>query len=35
MLEMIHPFAPGYELKYNKHYIGLAQNGQANNFVTF
>ena len=29
------PFAPGYELKYNKHYIGLAQNGQANNFVAF
>jgi hypothetical protein len=35
MLEMVHTFAPGYELKYNKHYIGLAQNGQANNFVTF
>lgn len=35
MLEMIHTFAPGYELKYNKHYIGLAQNGEANNFVVF
>lgn len=35
MLGMIHEFAPGYELKYNKHYIGLAQNGQANNFVAF
>jgi hypothetical protein len=35
VLEMIHGFAPGYELKYNKHYIGLAQNGEANNFVVF
>ena len=35
MLEMIHGFELGYELKYNKHYIGLAQNGQANNFVVF
>jgi hypothetical protein len=35
MLDMIHGFAPGYELKYNKHYIGLAQNGEANNFVVF
>lgn len=35
MLEMIQSFAPGYELKYNKHYIGLALNGQANNFVAF
>ena len=35
MLELIHPFAPGYELKYNKHYIGLAQNGQPDNFVIF
>ena len=35
MLDMIQPFAPGYELKYNKHYIGLAKNGQANNFVVF
>lgn len=35
MLKMIHEFAPGYELKYNKHYIGLAQNGQPNNFVIF
>ena len=35
MLLMIHSFAPGYELKYNKHYIGLALNGQANNFVAF
>jgi hypothetical protein len=35
MLEMIRTFAPGYELKYNKHYIGLALNGEANNFVVF
>lgn len=35
LLETIHSFAPAYELKYNKYYIGLAQNGQANNFVAF
>ncbi len=35
VLELIHSFAPGYELKYNKHYIGLAQNGQPDNFVIF
>jgi hypothetical protein len=35
ILELIHAFAPGYELKYNKHYIGLAQNGQPDNFVIF
>lgn len=35
VLELIHSFAPGYELKYNKHYIGLAQNGSADNFVLF
>ena len=33
MLNMIRNFAPGYELKYNKHYIGLAKNGRPNNFV--
>ncbi|WP_419942954.1 hypothetical protein [Candidatus Palauibacter sp.] len=33
MLDMIRNFAPGYELKYNKHYIGLAKNGRPNNFV--
>ena len=27
--------APGFELKYNKFYIGLAQNGSATNFVFF
>lgn len=35
MLRMIQQFAPEYELKYNKHYIGLAENGQPNNFVSF
>ncbi len=35
LLEIIQGFAPGYELKYNKHYIGLAKGGQANNFVAF
>ena len=33
MLKMIQEFAPDYELKYNKHYIGLSVNGRANNFV--
>ena len=35
MLEMIHSFAPGFELKYKKHYIGLARSGQPSNFVIF
>lgn len=35
LLELIHEFAPEYELKYNKFYIGLAKDGQANNFVAF
>jgi hypothetical protein len=37
LLNLIHSFAPEYELKYNKQYIGLAQkqNGKANNFVSF
>ena len=35
MLEMTQPFAPGYELKYNKHSIGLTKNGQTNNFAIF
>ena len=35
ILSTIHTFAPGYELKYNKHYIGLALHGQPNNFVVF
>lgn len=35
LLEIIHEFAPGYELKYNKHYIGLSLNNHSNNFVYF
>jgi hypothetical protein len=35
MLSMIQGFAPGFALKYNKSYIGLAKDGQANNFVAF
>jgi hypothetical protein len=33
MLEIIHEFAPEFSLKYNKFYIGLARDGQAQNFV--
>jgi len=35
MLNLIHTFAPSFELKYNKFYIGLAANGQPNNFAVF
>jgi hypothetical protein len=35
MLELIHTFAPHLELKYNKFYIGLAKDGQSNNFAIF
>jgi hypothetical protein len=35
MLQLINSFKPGYELKYNKFYIGLARDGQANNFAIF
>src|SRR5579862_8653879 len=35
LLGLIHTFDPEYELKYNKFYIGLAKNGQANNFAWF
>ena len=34
-MERIHNFAPAIELKYNKVYIGLKQDGRPNNFVTF
>ena len=34
-LSIIQEILPGYELKYNKFYIGLAQNGRADNFVLF
>jgi len=35
MASLISNFAPGYELKYNKSYIGLAKDGQAMNFAAF
>jgi len=35
VLELINEFNPGLELKYNKHYIGLAKDGQPNNFAIF
>lgn len=34
-LAVIKEILPGYELKYNKFYIGLAQNGRADNFILF
>ena len=34
-LSIIHEFEKGVELKYNKFYIGLAQDGQAFNFTLF
>lgn len=35
LLGLIGEFSTGYELKYNKFYIGLAKEGQPNNFVIF
>ncbi len=35
LLELIHSFAPGFQLNYNKYYIGLTLNGRSINFVTF
>jgi hypothetical protein len=35
MLELVNTFAPDLKLKYNKFYIGLAKDGQPNNFVQF
>ncbi|MFN7942243.1 MAG: hypothetical protein U0X73_11630 [Thermoanaerobaculia bacterium] len=35
VLEMIHDFDPGLHLKFNKFYIGLAKDGQPQNFVIF
>lgn len=35
LLEIIHQVDPRLELKYNKFYIGLARNGQPDNFVVF
>jgi len=35
VLSIITDILPGYELKYNKFYIGLAQNGSTDNFIIF
>lgn len=35
LLALIKSFAPEIDLKYNKFYIGLAKDGQPNNFVVF
>ena len=35
VLSIIIDLLPGYELKYNKFYIGLAQNGITDNFIIF
>lgn len=35
MLLLVNAVAPGMTLKYNKHYIGLARDGVADNFVQF
>lgn len=35
LLVLIHAFAPGITLKYNRHYIGLAKDGLPYNFAVF
>ena len=35
LLKLIRNFAPGFELRYNRHYIGLAQNGEPMHFAVF
>jgi predicted transport protein len=35
LLDLINGFKAGFSLKYNKFYIGLAKDGQPNNFVIF
>jgi len=35
LLKIVKEFSPHLELKYNKYYIGLANNGQPNNFAIF
>lgn len=35
MLELVHSVDPSVSLKYNKHYIGLARDGVAANFLAF
>lgn len=33
ILELVNTFAPGFELKYNRYYVGVAREGQALNFI--
>jgi hypothetical protein len=35
LLELTKDFAPGFALKFNKHYIGVASQGVSRNFVSF
>jgi hypothetical protein len=35
LLEIVNEVTPGHELKYNKFYIGLAKDGQPDNFAIF
>lgn len=35
VLELLTKFAPSYELKYNKFYIGLSKDGKSDNFIYF
>ena len=35
LLELVNDVSPGMDLKYNKHYIGLARNGMPDNFAVF
>jgi predicted transport protein len=35
LLEIVKTFDQGFDLKYNKFYIGLAKNGQPSNFAVF
>lgn len=35
LLDYIHTFAPEFQLKYNKFYVGLMLDGQTNNFAIF
>jgi len=35
LFDILKEVSPGLELKYNKFYIGLAENGQPNNFIIF
>ena len=35
IVAQIEPIAPGYSLKFNKHYIGLSKDGVSQNFISF